>query len=257
MKNSNSTKQSKYDAFWLIFRLYACKLANYAFIMDATNTARHIDNMSKYNAPKVGPVNLFRRTHYNRPEYQKYCDELELQGISSEYFLEPVLHQVQDPKSYNARNIVSQYQWNMVDLVENAQKGKIIDKKFHILDMKRFKTEVLANIILPCSLPDPDLMYTINWPEYPNVFLFHSLTNVGFTHLIREQTEQVFNEPVYENQVYQNGTIHDPDILRNALERLYYRRFTNHDEITAAVGTDGMQLARQIRDRMFERVKES
>ena len=256
MKTNNSTKQPKYDAFYLMCRLYACKLANYAFIMDATNTAQHIDNTSKYNAPKVGPVNLFRRTHYNRPEYQEYCDELEIQVICSEYFLEPVLHQVQDAKSYNARNIVSQYQWNMVNLVKKAQKEKIIDKKFYILDMKRFKTEVLEKSILPCSLPDPDFMYTLDCPEYPNVFLFHSLTNVGIVHLIREQTEQVFNESVYKNQVYQNGIICDADILYNALGGLRYRYFTNHQELENAVGTDGMQLARQIRDRMFERVKQ-
>lgn len=251
----NNGKKTKLDAFNMTVRLYALKLANYAVIQEATNTAWHIDNMSEYDAPKVGSVNLFRRIHNKIPKYQGYCDELELQVISSEYFLEPTLHQVQDPKSYNARNIVSDYQWNMVKLFQTAQKTKIIDEKFNILDMKRFKNDFLEKCVLPVSLPDPDHMNTMNYPEYPNVFLFHSLTDVGIVHLIKEQIGQVFNEPVYKNPVYQDGKIHDADTLRNALEKLHYRRFTNDAEIAAAVGTNGLNLAHQIANRMTERVK--
>lgn len=252
----NNGKQTKHDAFYMAVRLYALKLANYAVIQEATHTVRHIDDMSKYNAPKIGPINVFRKTHYKIPEYQEYCDELVSQVISSEYFLEPTLHQVQDPKSYNARNIVSDYQWNMVKLFRTAKKEKIIDKKFNILDTKRFKTDFLGKCVLPVSLPAPDRMYTMNCPEYPNVFLFHSLIDVDIVHLIKEQIEQVFNEPVYrDHQMYKNGVIHNEDILRDALTKLHYGRFTTADEIAAAVGENGIKLAQQIASRMTERIK--
>ena len=75
-------------------------------------------------------------------------------------------------------------------------------------------------------------------------------------HLIREQIEQIFNKPVYkEHQTYKNGIIHNKDILQDALRKLHYGRFTNDAEIAAAVGTNGMELSRQIANRMFERVK--
>ena len=75
-------------------------------------------------------------------------------------------------------------------------------------------------------------------------------------HLIHEQTELVLHEKFFKNKPFEKGIVRDTDAMYGAVERLWYHYFTTKNETNAAINTDGMQLARQIRDRMFERVKQ-
>ena len=224
----------------LLSQMYALKMLNYG-------TLTRILNSGKIKRPQC-------RYRINLNEY--YCDDKQYENtfalkliLAQRFFNGPVWATLY-PES--RETLQSPYEETIADLLQNAYQENIISPS-RILDMKKFKTNVLEKCVLPCVLPDTNDFSSLK--NLTNIELFHSLTDVDIVHLIKEQIGQVFNEPVYKKPVYQDGKIHNADILRNALEKLHYVRFTTPDEIAAAVGKDGIELAQQIANRMFERVK--
>ncbi|MBQ1927979.1 MAG: hypothetical protein II179_02840 [Alphaproteobacteria bacterium] len=224
----------------LLSQMYALKMLNYGTLTEILNGGQIKRQQHRYRRD----LDDF---YYDDKQYNT---TFAIKLISAQRFFNGPVWATLHPQY--RETLQSPYEETIADLLQNAYRENIISPEC-ILDMKKFKTNILEKCALPCVLPDTGDFSSLK--NLTNIELFHSLTDVDIVHLIKEQIGQVFNEPVYKNPVYQDGKIHDATILRNALEKLHYVRFTTPDEIAAAVGKDGMQLARQIRNRMFERVK--
>lgn len=224
----------------VLSQMYAIKMLNYGTLAETLNGGQIKRSKCRY------------RSDLGQFYYEdEHCDTTFILKwkLAQHFFSGPVwatLH-----PQYR-ETLQSPYEETIADLLQNAYQGNIISPS-NILDIKKFKTNVLKECVLPCVLPDTGDFSSLK--NLTNIELFHSLTDVDIVHLIKEQIGQVFNEPVYKNQVFKDGVVYDADILYNALVKLHYIRFTTADEIAAAVGENGIKLAQQIASRMFERVK--
>ena len=257
------------DVFYKIINLYAIKLTNYITIMDATIHARHID-ISDYDRRKIPDTTY---------QYD-FSDSI----LKAQSFLIPIIYACTQPgvQQPAGRDIQCSYQDDIVKLLNHAKQEHIIKNEplrikatfpgLYVADTAKFKTDVLAKIKLPAYLAptrtkdgkgiginyndiepfDPDAK-TIGCSDPQD--LFHSLTNCDFPHLIHEQIEYVRGWRLDPYPVFQDGKIYDSNILYRAIRKLGYMYFTNYGELEQAVGTNGMELSRQIANRMFDRVK--
>jgi hypothetical protein len=212
----------------VITQLYAIKLVNYVTVMfDGAQCWR---NESKVQVGKT--------------DYYKNASALCKSKACS--YIEPVFKRLKGDELI----CLDEYQNTLFSALQKAKTNKIIDKKYNIVDMKKFIETVLKN----CKLPN----YVITNHEYHSLYnaeLFHGLTGADFTHIIKEQIEQVFNEKFFEYQVYKNGVIWDRYVLEGALAELWLYRFVNNEDVNKAVGTDGLDLSRKIANKIIERVR--
>ena len=237
----------------LLVELYAIKLTNYRMIMDATTIARtcvkHFENMhEEYEKIEIGK---------SVPEY---AHNYKLRKQRAQLFISPVISKLCNPDNNDSQ--LDKIQTVLLQLLQSAQEKKIIelseDKQVIVKEPVLFKTEVLQKCKLPCFLSQRKGNKSIYYIDtIANVEFFHSLTGADMPHLIHEQMEQVFNEEFFKNKPFEKGIVRDTDAMYGAVKQLGYHYFTTKNETNAAINTDGMQLARQIRDRMFERVKKS
>lgn len=213
----------------VITQLYTLKLVNYAVLM----LHGTLCNESKI---KVGKSDYYKKVYDS-------CKN----GACS--YVEPVF------KRLNGNELIclDEYQNTLFSALQNAKSIKIIDKKGGIVDMKKF----IETVLKKCKLPNYIVKNTTNYTYHSlyNAELFHGLTGADFSHIIKEQIEQVFNEEFFEYQVYKNGVIWDDYVLQGALIELQLYRFTDNEDISKAIGTDGLDLSRKIANKIIERVK--
>ncbi|MBO7508783.1 MAG: hypothetical protein J6T57_00710 [Alphaproteobacteria bacterium] len=245
-------------------RLYAIKLKNYLAIMDATILARTTDDMSNYDKPTI-------------PNTTYELDFVDSIRNARDFFM-PIQYAYFQPgvEQPYGRSIQCSYQHKIVNLIADAEQENIIERKkidkdakfcsgVCVVDNTKFKTDVLEKVKLPAFINRDRNCGRIDYshvePFYPDTEktgaldpkdLFHSLTNCDLPHLIHEQIEYVRGWKLDPYPVFQDGRIYDADILYGAMAALHYLRFTNYEELEQAVGTDGMDLSRQIANRMFD-----
>jgi len=221
----------------LLVELYAIKLTNYA-LLDACQIWK------------------------NEPEYKlggslsKRCKEETLRSMrtAAQRFMTPVFNELRDDQI----KLPYYYQKILFGLLQNALNNGVIDKDSKILKKEQFINEVLKK----CVLPDISNCMTVS-SQISDQYLFHSLTNLDFAHIIQEQINHADTSDYatqYKEIVKEKGPSGDFYPLWWAISDRGYRDFVTEDDVrkTVGKGEDGLtNLCKIIVSHMSARVKKS
>ena len=196
------------------------------------------------------------------PEYKlggslsKRCKEETLPDMrkATQRFMNPVF----DGLRNNQVTLPYYYQKKLFYLLENALINGIIDTDGNILNKKQFVNEVLKK----CILPDISNCMTVT-SQIKDQYLFHSLTNFDFAHIIQEQINHADTSDYatqYKIIVKEHGPTGNFYTLWWAISDRGYRNFVTEDEVrkTVGKGNEGLlNLCKTIVSRMSAHEKKS